>query len=240
VILRRLPDSRFSEVVSEWKGRTVAILGGGPSLTMDQVETVRMANMAGLLQCIAVNDSYLAAPWADLLYAADAKWHEWHRQGIAKPALGLNAAQVALLFKSFAGQKCSIATQQNRITDEATHVLKNKNGNKHGSGISLDPQYIVTGRQSGYQALNVAILAGASNVLLLGFDGKVLDGRTHWHGGHPETTQAGAWQSYARAWTDGQHAIRATGVRIINCSLQSSIGLFEKMPLEQALCVATQ
>jgi hypothetical protein len=202
---------------------------------MEQVELVREAHATGPLRCIAVNDSYLAAPWADVLYAADAKWHAWHTQGIQKPAIGLSAEDVARRFREFAGQKCSIATQQNRITDEATHVLKNKNGNKHGSGISLDPQYIVTGRQSGYQALNVAILAGASNVLLLGFDGKVLDGRTHWHGGHPETTQAGAWQSYARAWTDGQHAIRATGVRIINCSMQSAISHFEKMPLEQAL-----
>jgi hypothetical protein len=240
VILRRLPDSRFSEVLPAWKGGKVVILGGGPSLTMEQVDLVRREHEGWRLHCIAVNDSYLVAPFSDLLYAADAKWHDWHTRGIEKKAIGLSAVEVAKCFKVFAGQKCSIATQQNRITDEAMHVLKNKNGNKHGSGISLDPQYIVTGRQSGYQALNVAILAGASNVLLLGFDGKALDGRTHWHGGHPETTQAGAWQSYARAWTDGQHAIRATGVRIINCSLQSSIGLFEKMSLEQALCVATQ
>jgi hypothetical protein len=239
VILRRLPESRYSEVAPEWKGRTVAILGGGPSLTMDQVETVRMANVAGLLQCIAVNDAYLCAPWADVLYAADAKWHEWHKQGISKPGLGLNAAQVALLFKSFAGQKCSIATQQNRITDDATHVLKNKHGNAHGSGISLDPQYIVTGSHSGHQALNVAILAGAATVLLLGFDGKAVDGRTHWHGGHPEVAPAHDWASRARAWTESQHAIRATGVRIINCSPVSSINHFEKMTLEQALGLAT-
>jgi hypothetical protein len=239
VILRRLPESRYSEVAPEWKGRTVAILGGGPSLTMDQVETVRMANVAGLLQCIAVNDAYLAAPWADLLYAADAKWHEWHTRGIPKPALGLSAAQVALLFKSFAGQKCSIATQQNRITDDATHVLKNKHGNDHGSGISLDPQYIVTGSHSGHQALNVAILAGAATVLLLGFDGKAVDGRTHWHGGHPVMTPTSDWEKRARAWTESQHAIRATGVRIVNCSPVSSINHFEKMTLEQALGLAT-
>jgi hypothetical protein len=240
MILRRLPDSRYSEVMSAWKGRTVAILGGGPSLTMEQVGIVRIEHEGGRLQCIAVNDSYLVAPFSDLLYAADAKWHDWHTKGIPKPAIGLSAEEVARRFKSFAGQKCSIATQQNRITDDATHVLKNKHGNNHGSGISLDPQYIVTGSHSGHQALNVAILAGAAKLLLLGFDGKALDGRTHWHGGHPETTPASDYASRARAWTMSQHEIKATGVRIINCSLQSSIGLFEKMSLEQALCVATQ
>jgi hypothetical protein len=240
MILRRLPDSRFSEVLPAWKGGTVALLGGGPSLTMEQVELVREAHATGPLHCIAVNDSYLAAPWADVLYAADAKWHAWHTQGIPKPAIGLSAEDVARRFREFAGQKCSIATQQNRITDDATHVLKNKHGNNHGSGVSLDPQYIVTGTHSGHQALNVAILAGAAKLLLLGFDGKALDGRTHWHGGHPETTPASDYASRARAWTMSQHEIKATGVLIINCSLQSSIGLFEKMPLEQALCVATQ
>jgi hypothetical protein len=170
-----------------------------------------------------------------VLYAVDAKWHRWHTKGISKPGIGLTAEQVAERFRLFAGQKCSISTQQNRIEDDAVHLLKNKHGDHHGTGLSADPQYVVTGSHSGHQALNVAILAGAARVLLLGFDGQGIGGRTHWHGGHPESTPVSDYASRARSWTESQHAIRATGVRVINCSLVSRIDHFEKMPLAQAL-----
>jgi hypothetical protein len=67
-------------VPPEWVGETAAILASGPSLTREQCEAVR-----GKAKVIAVNNQAIdtdcdgvrvpaMAPWADVLYAADAKW----------------------------------------------------------------------------------------------------------------------------------------------------------------------
>jgi len=238
VILRRLPDSRFSEVVPEWKGRVAVVIGGGPSLTMIHVEQVRAAGV----RCIAVNDAYLWAPWADVSYFADASWWAAHTAGTPKPMLKLSAANVRARFAAFAGQKCSIQSQQPNITDDAVHILRNArtdpNGRGiHANGLSLDPGALLTGSNGGWQATNVAALAGANPIILLGMDGQPSqDGRTHWSGGHGnEHTPSEAYPAYRCSFSVGADALKAAGIRVVNCSPGSAIDAFEKLPLEEAL-----
>ena len=52
-------------VIPIFKGCTVAIIAGGPSLTQNQV------NMVEGFPTIAVNDAYKLAPWANILYGCD-------------------------------------------------------------------------------------------------------------------------------------------------------------------------
>ena len=152
------------------------------------------------------------------------------------PALNLTAEEVKERFASFAGQKCSIKHGGSHVIDEAVHLLLNKGGTgNHSDGISKDPQGIATGRHSGYQALNIAILAGASKILLLGYDGTETDGRSHFHGGHPAKTPASAYQMYREAFSKGENAIRASGARVLNCSPGSKIKSFDQSGIEKEL-----
>jgi len=239
MILRRLPDSRFSTVERLWAGHTAIILGGGPSLTQDQFDTVRESCTRPDVHAIAINASYLKAPWAELLYFADAKFYDWHRLGVAMPGLGMDAAAVRNAFRSFPGQRCSILHNVGRIDDDSIHLLRNLHGTGNTRGadlISLDPEKIATGRNSGYQALNISILAGAAKVLLLGFDGSVdQGGATHWHGGHPKATPNSAYEMYRRAFSEGEKAVKETGVRVLNCSPGTKITAFDRAELRQAL-----
>src|ERR1039458_2314613 len=75
-------------------------------------------------------------------------------------------------FRRFTGQKCSISDSGGNIKDPAVHILRNANGRGHSFGLSLDPKQIVTGSNSGYQALNIAVLAGAKTIILIGFDAR--------------------------------------------------------------------
>ena len=237
MILRRIPGERFSEVVREWAGATVALLGGGPSLTAEQVEKVRVSHQAGRCRAIAVNDAYLWAPWSDVCYFADSSWWKWQTEGRAKPLLGLTAQDVRERFAAFPGQKCSIMWSGMNIADEAVHILKAKNGEDHDTGISLDPRVLAKGRSSGFQALNLAILAGASTVLLLGFDGKSADdGRGHWFGEHPRLTPtAPFYEAMRRAFSAAEREITVADVRVLNCSLGSAIDSFPKVALDDFL-----
>jgi len=222
-VLRRLGSDRASEVTPEWQDATAVLLGGGPSLTVEQVERIRRAREAGLVRVIAINDAYRLAPFADVCYFADSEWWGWHKDRAE--------------FIAFAGQKCSIADSGANITDKDVYILSNANGRGHGYGLSLDPRQIVTGRNSGYQALNIAVLAGAKTVILLGFDAREpsTDGKTHWFGDHPRREPIAVYAEYRKAFSAGAGAIEAAGVRVVNCSPGSAIDAFPKMELEDAL-----
>lgn len=231
------PADRFSVVSRAWEGRTVVLLAGGPSLTLEQVELVRAARERDEVRVIAINDAYLWAPFADICYFGDSKWWRWHSAGIAKPALGLAAPEVAARFAAFAGEKCSIQNSGANVDDPAVHIMRNATHPKPGMGLSLDPAKLMTGRNSGFQALNLAILAGAKAAILLGYDAREPNaGRpSHWFGEHPTVAPAQAYAYYRRAFAAAATAIARAGVIVINTTPGSAIECFEKMPLEDAL-----
>jgi hypothetical protein len=236
MILQRLPGEHFSEVVPEWSMLTVVVIACGPSLMQDQVVTIRAARALGRCKVIAVNDAYLWAPWADAHYAADSHWHRWHEAGIAKPALGLTAAEVRERWAAFSGEKCSIQSSGGNITHPAVHILRNRTHPKHAVGLSTDRGALVTGLNSGFQALNLAVLAGAKRVLLVGFDGSPgPDGREHFHGGHPRPTPAAAYPLYREAMSAARPALQLAGVEVLNCTPGSAIDAFPMADLTSAL-----
>lgn len=236
MILETVAGERYCRILPLWRDYPVAILAGGPSLALAQFEQVRRAREADRVRVIAVNDSYLLAPWADLHYAADAKWHRWHGAGVAKPALGLTAAQVRELWRDFPGERASIQSSE-ECTDPRVKLLRNAHAPAdNGTGLSTDPGFLVTGFNSGFQALNVAILAGSRRVLLLGFDGApATDGKSHWHGGHPTPGGVKRFETWRRAFSAAEAAIAAAGVTVLNCSPGSAIESFPKIALEEAL-----
>ena len=237
MILKRNAADRFSRIAPEWEGETVVLIGGGPSLTLEQVATVREWHRRGDARCIAINDAYLLAEFADVCYFADAKWYRWQQVGQPKP--GLTAGQVQDLWATFAGQKCTIQTAQPYIIDDAVHILRNVAFPDHSTGLSRDPGALATGWNSGFQALNAAILAGAAVIPLLGFDGRPnADGKAHWFGDHPAATPVGFWPQMRRAFSEAQEAIRASGVRVVNCSPGTFLDVFQKVALEDVMQVA--
>ena len=221
-ILRRPAAGTLSEVAREWIGATAVLIGGGPSLTREQVAQVELVcEQRRALRVIAVNDAYRLAPFADICYFADSEWWGWHKD---RPD-----------FQAFAGQKCSISDSGGNIKDPAVHILRNANGRGHSFGLSLDAKQIVTGSNSGYQALNIAVLAGAKTILLLGFDAREPTGKTHWFGDHPKREPIAAYAEYRKAFSAGESAILAAGVKVVNCSPGSAIDSLPKMDLEDAL-----
>ena len=126
-----------------WPGATIVCLGTGPSLTAADV-----TRCAGQAKVTAINDAYRLAPWADVLYACDAKWWRWNK--------GL---------PGFAGLKFGLDTS---IAYRDVTVLQN-------TGLQVletTPTGLRTGHTSGYQAINLAVHLGAARIVLLGYDFK--------------------------------------------------------------------
>lgn len=235
LLLRR--SDGFSEVTRAWEDQVVIVIGGGPSLTPEQIERVGAWRERERIRCIAVNDAYLIAPFSDLLYFADGAWWRWHAQGIPRLKLGMTRGMVREAFEDFRGERCSLESSRAMICDERVHFLRNRDRPHHRAAISTEPDRVGSGRHSGFQALNVAILSGARRVALIGFDGRPnpLDGETHWHGGHLTTPHPAAWDLIQRSFNDARDAIAATGVDVVNCSPGSAINAFRAIALEQVL-----
>lgn len=123
------------------------------------------------------------------------------------------------------------------IEDGAVHLLRNANAPSNGFGLSLDPEKLVTGSNSGYQALNLAVLTGAKTVILLGYDGREpeADEPSHWFGHHPKREPIAVFAMYRKAFKEGAAAIKKAGVRVLNCSPGSAIDAFERADLAASL-----
>lgn len=117
------------------------------------------------------------------------------------------------------------------------HILRNAGAE---GGLSVDGSAIVTGYNSGHQALNIAVLAGASRVVLLGYDGKPgPGGRMHWFGDHPVKTPPSWLPLYCRQLRVAAPMIAALGVEVVNCSPGSAIDAFARGDLDLALALPT-
>lgn len=231
MILRRNEEDGFSHVVREWASYTAVLLGGGLSLTLEQVAQVRAKHQLGAVRCIAVNDAYLWAEFADVLYAADSQWWGWQAAGLPKPMLGLSGDQVRERYENFGGQRCSIQYAGSNVVDQRVHILRNKHHPNRGVGLSMDQGALGTGRNSGFQAINLAVLAGAKKIVLLGIDGRP----GHFHGGHPRPTPDSFYEVMRKAFSEAEDSIREAGVTVLNASPGSSIDSFPKVELQAAL-----
>jgi hypothetical protein len=214
VILERV-SGRDAKVLPVWKGLTVACLATGPSLNETCITLLKTLS----IPCIAVNDAYLLAPFAKVAYFADEKWWHWHKDREE--------------WKSFAGEKCSLAINIKQVKEEAVSLLKHE----RTDGLSTDPTMICTGSNSGYQALNIATLTGAARVLLVGYDCRDVGGKAHFFGDHPDKTKP-PYDSIIPRFHVAAKMSKSQGVRVINCTPNSAIDAFERGDLESVLATA--
>lgn len=198
-----------------WPGATVACLGGGPSLTGADVDACR-----GRLRVVAVNDAYRLAPWAEVLYACDDRWWRWQHQ--------LRRDEIA----AFAGLRYSIDPRAKRWP--GVQVLRNTGAD----GLEIAPTGLRHGRNSGYQAINLAVHLGASRIVLLGYDMQRSGGKSHWFGEHPMPGKS-LFVAFREKYASIVKPLRDAGVEVINCSRQTALTAFPQQPLEAVLQQAT-
>jgi hypothetical protein len=195
-----------------WPGSTVVCIGGGPSLTPDDVAYVR-----GKARVIAINNAYQLAPWADVLWATDASWWRAHK-GVP----------------SFQGMKLS-ADVSGAYDGHGVRLLKCHRGAKGMQGLSLTANAIQHGKNGGHAAINVAVHLGAARIVLLGYDCQGgPSGEEHWHPRHAYQPKL-EFSLWLKNFDTLVEPLKALGIEIVNCTLSTAITSFPCMPLEQAL-----
>lgn len=200
---------------ASWVGSACVVAATGPSLTPAVADAVRALDC----RVIAVNDAYVLMPWADVLYACDADWWDAHAGA-----------------QGFAGERWSSHDAQHNekrlVADQWGIELVQ---GEDAAGFSTDPHRIHYGGNSGFQAVNLALVWGASKVILVGFDQRSVDGKKHFFGDHqdPRLTNEDPGRHYS-AWECAAKRMPA-GFEIVNCTPGSAMRAFPMGRLEDVL-----
>ncbi len=196
-----------------WRGEVVVCIGGGPSLTQAQVDGCR-----GRARVIAINDAYRRAPWADILYFCDHRWWQWHRA--TSEFRAVTSARVTL--------DARVAD-----ADPGVRYVHNEGARK---GLCLEPGHVFNGRNSGYQAINLAVQLGVARIVLLGYDMRAADGKTHWFGDHPTQTKPTIFGTTFLPWFETlSEQLDELGVEVVNATPGSALTAFPMTSLKDAL-----
>ena len=200
----------------EPRWRSCVVAAPGPSLI-----PVRGFNT------ITVNDAWRMLPWADVLYAVDNRWWRTHKG-----------------CPEFQGEKWSTHTPgkdspNNKEKMAADYGIKCTLGNRieKGEGFSFDPTTLAYGDNSGFQAVNLALLFGCTTIVLIGFDMRAPGGKFHFFGDHPPGIGQSSSPPYHRwlEFFEGAVSSVPDDVRIINATPDSALRCFEMMDPTHAL-----
>lgn len=197
-----------------WSGQPAIVAATGPSLTADVIERCRGQFV------IAVNDAMRVMPWAAVGYACDAAW--WiHYDGCP----------------DFAGERWtshSLSPKNDKADIAGRYPLKIVRG-EESSGFSADPTVIHYGNNSGFQAVNLALLFGADPIVLVGFDMRTVDRMHHFFGNHPSPLRTSSvYQQWIARFELAAKMMPNRG-RIINATPGSALKCFPMVDLADTL-----
>ena len=185
----------------------VFLVGGGSSLKGFDFERLRGRIV------VAINDALLYLPWATALFSIDPQWVENRMEQIRK----------------FPGEKYLAVEPVDGL--EAAYLIRQR-----GKELSETwPEVRISGN-SGYGALNLAVLKGAKRIVLLGYD--FYDSAQHWHAGYlwnqnnPMPTLYSRW---AKDFNSTVPQLKQLGVEVINTSMLSLITAFPKVSIDEVL-----
>jgi hypothetical protein len=181
----------------------------GPSLP-----SARLGDRGHLPDILAVTSAFLAVPRARHVYAADRPW--WVAYGERVTAMHPEAQRWM--------------PRDNRGAVDGCTPLEIDIG---APGLSRVPGKVHRGGNSGYQALNLAVLLGYTTLLLVGYDMRRVDGRQHFFGPYPE--QHLDRESPYHDWVAAFRTVAMDGFRVVNCTPGSAIDAFPFGELEAYL-----
>ena len=183
------------------------LIASGPSLEQWQVDCAVQSGV----KIVAVNNNYEICPDADYLYACDARWWK-HHSGVP----------------FFLGRKFSLEKT------EYSDVYQLNNSGE--CGIDFEWPNIRTGKNSGYQAINLAVHMGAAKIILIGYDMQHTNGKKHWHGSHPTgLNNSQGVKRWVKYYNEAAVILKKKGIEVINCTIETALTCFDRAELRGVL-----
>jgi hypothetical protein len=211
------PERFLQEFIptGSWKGQRCFIIGGGPSLTGFNFSQLRYEKV------IAINKSFVAAPFAEIAFAIDRQFQDW----VTNPDKGGGVMEEAQKkWGNFEGHKVWLKIPGEIYQSDIEFV---RLAGHEGISQSLE-EGVFDGSNSGYAAINLAITLGANPIYLLGYDMKHdKEGNSHFHGGYPKPQVEKQLEMFARKFPALAKQAKEKGIQIINLNKDSALECFE-------------
>jgi hypothetical protein len=194
----------------------IVCVASGPSLTVEDCAAVLDAQIAGRCRVLVVNRTWERLPSADAMYAADGSfWRKYY------PAIQ----------RSFRGELWTCDKMAPK--DYSINYVEI---NRTSRGLCLAERCINSGRNGGYQAINLAFHFGARQIILLGYDMQRTGGQKHWHEDYDDIQltngEPSRWVNY---FPQLAADLERAGVEVVNCTRQTALDCFPKSTLMAAL-----
>lgn len=193
--------------------KTVLILGGGPSL-LDLIDTIEQKLPLGPdYAIISINEAIYLTLYADILFFRDLSWFYGNR-----PIVDMWNGNV-------------ISSTPCQFYSKKVKVVKTM----HCDDFLIGGNAIRYGRSGGHLALSLAINLGAKRCVLLGYDCRIVDGRSHFHDKPSNAIDITYKNDFLPAWDGWGDAARRADVEVVNATPDSAILEFPYRPLSEIL-----
>lgn len=193
-----------------WKGRRCFVLAGGPSLTNFDFSLLENELTIGINRIYESLD-------CTILFAMDGRFYNWILEGkygkIAKTK-----------FVNFNGMKIWLDLSNLPINN----VFYIRSSGRKGLSWNL-ANGLCHGNNSGYGALNLALVLGANPIYLLGYDMKFKNGKGHYHDGHPIPFVESMMNSFRNSFNQKivHEELALNKRKVINLNRDSNLKCFE-------------
>jgi hypothetical protein len=208
------PD--IQALFSKISGRDVYVIGGGPSFREEYIEFLENK----LIICINTAFKYFKNPTA--IYWCDDSW-------ACNNLDALESHPCKMRFTSrFNGD--GFITKNIKTTAGAT-VLRRT------GDFGIDPNIDnVRGNNSGAHMINFLTNMKVKRIILLGFDMKIKNGKSHWHSGYGYPLSNNVYTDlFIPSIESMAPAVKLLGVDVINCSIDSDLTCFRKEKFEDLI-----
>ncbi|HSG31047.1 MAG TPA: hypothetical protein VLB82_05820, partial [Thermodesulfobacteriota bacterium] len=145
-------------IEEKYKGEAAVLFATGPSLNQHDINLVKQYHSEGVVKAFGCNDAYRVVDYLDVLYACDGRWWDYHYEKLK--------------------ETCTAELWTQELYVRKKHKDINYIAGKFADGISLNPNLIHFGSNSGFQVLNIALLMGIRKFILLGYN-MGINGTTH-------------------------------------------------------------
>lgn len=207
------PRESYFRIPKLYIGQTVFVVGGGPSVNHIPWKLLRDRPIVGC------NDAFRLGDHIDWLVFADKRWWVWNHEELTK----------------WKNRENTIALVPQLLKDKPSW-LKIVRRDEARFGLSVEPDTVCWNRGCGGAAINVAYLLGASRVVLLGFDMRMVDRKHNWHDNHRSEERPKIYQNsmipFLKPMSD---AMKVTGFQIVNATPNSALDVFPIKPLEELI-----
>jgi hypothetical protein len=208
--------SEYDSLPRRYEGKTVFVIGGGPSLSRTNLSMIKDRPVVGC------NDAFRLGEWVDWCVFADRRWWDWNHKDVT---MWRNREQVVCCVPQL--------LEDRNVRWPWLKILRRDEAR---FGLSVEQDTLCWNRGCGGTAINVAYLLGAARVVLLGFDMRMVDGKHNWHDNHQKEERPQIYQNsmmpFLKPMSD---AMKVTGLQIVNATPGSALNLFSTLSLAEVV-----